>query len=105
MRALVLTIKCNYHEEHAMFKRIKTAFYTYKLIDRLVNSQYTIKITAGLGMDCDRNSDAQAKNETVKMILSNEIDKNDIGGICETYMNLRVAIVMGNGGMARWVKK
>ena len=88
-----------------LFKKFRTMLYVYKLIDREVNDKYTMKIRAGIGMDCDQNSDAKAKNELVRMIVKGEIDKNDIDKICNTYMGVRESIVMGNGGMARWVEK
>lgn len=89
-----------------MFKKMRTVFHVYKLIDAEVNSRYTIKISTPLGMDCDNHSDAEAKDEIVKMILSKELDKNDIQYICNTYMNLRESIVIRNGAaMARWELK
>lgn len=88
-----------------IFKKFRTMLYVYKLIDREVNNKYTMKIQSGIGMDCDQNSDAKAKNELVRMIVKGEMGKNDIEQICNNYMGIRESIVMGNGGMTRWVEK
>jgi len=88
-----------------LFKKLRTIFYVYKLIDREVNDKYTMKIWAGIGMDCDQNSDAKAKNELVRMIVKGEIEKDNIEEICNAYMGVRESIVMENGGMAEWVEK
>jgi hypothetical protein len=80
-------------------------FYVHQLIDREVHTQYTIKIMAGIGQDCDRNRDAQAKSLVAGMILNGDIAKDDVKQICASYMGCRETIVMSNGGMARWVRK
>jgi hypothetical protein len=87
------------------FKKIRTAFYVYRIIDTGVNGRYTIKIRCNTGMPRDNNSDAKAKNEIVRMILAGEVDKNDISNICGTYMTVRESILMNDGQLTRWVEK
>lgn len=86
------------------FKKIRTHFYVYKLVDREVNNNYTIKIRS-LNPDTHKYSDANAKNEIVKMIVAGEIDRNDIEKICNTYMGIRESMIMSTGDGARWVEK
>lgn len=87
------------------FRKIRTALHVYKVVDSGVNSLYTIKISSGIGMPQDTTSDARAKNEIVRMILSGEIDKGDSSEICKAYMQARESILMGEGRMVRWVRK
>jgi len=86
------------------FKKIRTTFYVYKLIDRKVNNNYLIKIRS-LNPNVHKYSDANAKNKIVKMILEGEIDRNNIEEICNTYMSIRELMIRSTGDEARWVKK
>lgn len=86
------------------FKKMRTALYVYKIVDSNVNSRYKIKIRSGLGsgMPHDNNSDARAKNEVVRMILSGEVDRGDVERICNTYMAARESILAADGFSSRW---
>jgi len=88
-----------------LFKRIRLSWYLHKLLNKEVHKKYTLKIQSGIGMNCDKNSDAEANAVIVQMIMDGNIDKNNISQICETYMSTRENIIMGNGGITRWVKK
>jgi len=87
------------------FNKIRTALHVYKVIDSGVNNRYTIKISSGTGMPRDNHSDAKAKNEIARMILAGEIDRNDTGKICGTYMTVRESILMDDGQFTRWANK
>jgi hypothetical protein len=74
------------------------------LVVREVNDNYTIKIHS-LNPNAHKYSDANAKNEIVKMIVAGEIDRDDVEKICNTYMGIRESMIMSTGDGARWVKK
>lgn len=87
-----------------LFKKIRIHFYVYRLVVREVNDNYTIKIRS-LNPNAHKYSDANAKNEIVKMILAGEIDRDDVEKICNTYMSIRESMIINTGDGARWVKK
>jgi len=70
-----------------------------------VHSKFTLKIKSGIGMDCDGNSENEAYMEITEMVLRGDLDKNDLEGICEAYMQARDTIIINHGGTPRWVLK
>lgn len=86
------------------FKKIRTHFYVYKLIDREVNGKYTIKIMT-LNPNAHQYSDANAKKVIVDMIVAGELDRDDVEKICKTYMGVRESMIKSVGDGARWVEK
>lgn len=87
------------------FRKIRTALHVYKVVDTFVNNIYTIKISSIVGRPQDKTSDARAKNEVVRMVLSGDIDKENSSAICTAYIKSRESILLGEGRFVRWVRK
>lgn len=87
------------------FKKTRTKLHVFRLIDEHVHANYKVRIMSGLGIDADKNSDAQAKGAVAEMVIEGDIDRSDVESICENYMNFRSAVIGANGGIAEWSPK
>ena len=86
-------------EKSALYLEVGTKIF------KQVHGNFNLKIMQDIGGNSDGNTEQEAYMEVTEMILRGDLDRNNLQGLCEAYMQIRENIITNNGGMPRWVAK